>query len=320
MMYSAGIDLGGSWTKTAVVSADGRIIAETRQPAIPGEALPLLFQGLRRVLESMAVEAHLPYPPPGGVGVGAAAIVDHQTGWLKLAGNLNLENCDLRGAAEAALGCRVVLDCDSNAGALADLYWGQARDAVNLLYITWGTGIGAGLTVNRRLYHSVGGSMGEFGHTPVEWDTPRLCYCGCRGCLEAEATGRAMERQMSGQLGRPITVREMAREAAAGDASCRKLLERSARLMARALSGALALLNPDCLILGGGVSYCLPLVREAFDGELKLHTPSFALQGLKVALSDFPGSAGVLGAALLPRHQAEEESEYESMPTTSRQF
>jgi glucokinase len=310
MMYSAGIDLGGSWTKSALVSVDGRILVERRQPAIVGEPLPQLFRRVRRDLEGMAVAENLPYPPPSGVGVCAAAIVDHRTGWLKLSGNLNLENCDLRGAAEAALECSVVVDCDSNAGALADLYWGQARDATNLLYITWGTGIGAGLALNRRLYHSVGGSMGEFGHTPVEWQHPSLCYCGCRGCLEAEATGRAMERQMSEQHGRRTTVRDMAREAAAGDSASRALLERSARLMARALAGALALLNPDCLVFGGGVSHCLPLVRAAFDEELEMHTPSFARQGLVIALSDFAASAGLLGAAMLPRHQSEEGSEH----------
>ena len=160
--------------------------------------------------------------------------------------------------------------------------------------------------------------MGEFGHTPVEWDHPRLCYCGCHGCLEAEATGRAMEQQMSQRLAKPIAVREMARQAAAGDTACRKLLERSARLMARALAGALALLNPDCVVLGGGVSHCLPLVRAAFDEELEMHTPLFARQGLTVALSDFPDSAGVLGAAMLPRHEREEESEHAAIPTNSR--
>jgi predicted NBD/HSP70 family sugar kinase len=317
-MYSTGIDLGGSWTKLGLVSATGGMLAEERQPAVPGEPLPQVFRRLRRDLERMAGAQHLPYPPPGGVGIGAAAIVDHRSGWLKLAGTLHLENCDLRGAAEAALESSAVVDCDSNAGALADLYWGQARHATNLLYITWGTGIGAGLALNRRLYHSVGGSMGEFGHTPVEWDHPRLCYCGCHGCLEAEATGRAMEQQMSQRLAKPIAVREMARQAAAGDTACRKLLERSARLMARALAGALALLNPDCVVLGGGVSHCLPLVRAAFDEELEMHTPLFARQGLTVALSDFPDSAGVLGAAMLPRHEREEESEHAAIPTNSR--
>jgi glucokinase len=314
MRYSAGIDLGGTTSKIGLVSADGQILAEWRQPAIPGEPLPGLFGRLRQGLEGLTMERGLVYPPPDGVGVGVAAIVDHKRGWLKLAGTLNLENCDLRGAAERALDCPVVVDCDSNAGALADLYWGRAREARNLLYITWGTGIGAGLALNRRLYRSVGCSMGEFGHIPVEWENPRLCYCGCRGCLEAEATGRAMERQMSERLGHPVTARELADLAAAGDRQCRDALERSARLLARALVGALALLNPDCVVLGGGVSRSLPLVRPAFDEELERHSAPFAREGLTITLSDFPGSAGLLGAAMLPRHQAEEESDYAVTP------
>jgi glucokinase len=314
MTYSAGIDLGGTASKLGLVSAGGQILAERRLPASAGEPLPALFGRLRRELEDMVLAQGLAYPPSGGAGVGVAAIVDHRRGWLKLAGTLNLENCDLRGAAETALGCPVVVDCDSNAGALADLYWGRAREARNLLYITWGTGIGAGLALNRRLYRSVGCSMGEFGHIPVEWDHPRLCYCGCRGCLEAEATGRAMEQQMSERLGQPVTVREMAAMAAAGDRQCRDALERSARLLARALAGALALLNPDCVVLGGGVSQCLRLVRPAFDEELELHSPRFAREGLTIALSDFGDSAGILGAAMLPRHQAEEEFDHAVKP------
>src|ERR1019366_8384321 len=102
-MYSTGIDLGGSWTKLGLVSASGAMLAEERQPAVPGEPLPQVFRRLRRDLARMGGALHLPSPPPGGVGIGAAAIVDHGAGWLKLAGTLRLDNCDLRGAAEAAL-------------------------------------------------------------------------------------------------------------------------------------------------------------------------------------------------------------------------
>src|ERR1035441_2324534 len=80
-MYSTGIDLGGSWTKLGLVSVNGAMLAEERLPAIPGEPLPQVFRCLRQDLERMARAQHLPYPPPGGVGVGAAAIVDHRTGW-----------------------------------------------------------------------------------------------------------------------------------------------------------------------------------------------------------------------------------------------
>jgi glucokinase len=77
--------------------------------------------------------------------------------------------------------------------------------------------------------------------------------------------------------------------------------------MARAVAGALMLLNPDCVIFGGGVSRSFPLMRTAFDQELAERTPGFARRRLKIAVSDFGDSAGVLGAALLPRHQFEEE-------------
>jgi predicted NBD/HSP70 family sugar kinase len=175
-----------------------------------------------------------------------------------------------------------------------------------VLYITWGTGIGGSFIVKRRLYHSVNSVMGEFGHTPVEWATPRPCYCGCPGCLETEASGRALETRMAEQTGQALAVREMLQRATQGDADCRATLERAARLLARAVSGCLPLLNPDAVIIGGGVSHVLTLVRPAFDEELEARTPWFTRQGLIVALSAFPDDAGLLGASLLPRHQMEE--------------
>lgn len=288
-----------------LISADGRLLAEERRHAEPGEPLPDLFRHVREDVDRLVSGQGLEYPPSGGIGIGAAAIVDHRTGWLKLAGNLKWENCNLRGVAESVLQCPVAVECDSNAGALADFYWGHAQGAENLLYITWGTGIGAGLVLNRRLYHSRGCSMGEFGHTRVEWQDPRPCYCGCHGCLETEASGLAMEERMSAQLGRTITVREIAQRAAAGDAACREVLERSARLLARALSGVLPLLNPDHIVIGGGVSHCMALIQSALLDELRVLTPAFALRDLTVTMSDFPDTAGLLGAALLPRHEAE---------------
>ncbi len=307
-MYSIGIDIGGTSVKAGLVSVDGRILAEERSPAIPREPLSETFRRLRQCIEKMTRNAHVPYPPKEGIGIGFAGIVDHRTGWLKLSGSLSLEGCNLRGIAESALECPVVVDCDSNAGALADLYWGQAREATNVLYITWGTGIGAGLIIGRRLYRSLGASMGEIGHTLVEWENPRPCYCGCSGCLEAEATGRAIEKQVSELFGRSMTTEEIARASRQGVTQCQELLKRAARLLARALAGALVLLNPDLVVLGGGVSLCLPQVRADFDEEMEKRAPSFALRTVQIVLSDFPARAGLLGAAMLPRHEAEKES------------
>ncbi len=98
---------------------------------------------------------------------------------------------------------------------------------------------------------------------------------------------------------------KIARAAAAGDRLAREILDRCAVLFARVLAGALALLNPDTVVLAGGVSGCFPVIQQTFDSELQLRTPAFSLRHTRIARSSFGDLAGVVGAALLPRHDRE---------------
>jgi glucokinase len=240
--------------------------------------------------------------------------VDYRSGRLGESGPLGWRNVDLGAVASAALGCEVFVDIDVNAGALADLYFGGAREASEVLYISWGTGIGAALVVARKLYHSRGGAMGNFGHMPADPSSSRLCYCDCRGCLEIEAGGKAMveraqERLAAGEASLlrqrqdRITPERIAWAAQEGDPLAEEILNRSAVLMARALAGVLSFLNPDTVVFGGGVSRCFPVIRRVFEQELSRRTPSFSLPLTRVALSSFRENAGVIGAATLPRER-----------------
>jgi glucokinase len=307
-VYSIGIDLGGTFTKLALVSSSGDIIAQRRVSTAAGRDARDAFSEMREVLEDLAARTGLIYPAPGGCGIGVPGVVDHRTGWVRFSGPLEWTNLPLSDLARGVLGCDVAVDIDVAAGALADLYFGCARDASDLVYISWGTGIGAGLVISRRLYHSRGGAMYELGHVPADPSSSRLCYCGCRGCLEIEAGGRAMVDQarellLAGESSvlrnGELTPERIAEAARQGDLLARRLLERSATLMARVLAGVLALLNPDTVVFGGGVSRCWPVIREAFDRELQLRTPRFSV-GTAILQSSFGDSAGVVGAALLP--------------------
>ena len=313
-MYSIGLDLGGTLSKVALVASDGRMLAHRRLPTAAGRAPAAVFAGLRNELEAMAREAGLPYPPPQGCGVGVPGVVEPNSGWLRLSGPLGWRDVDLAVLASQALACEVVADNDVNAGALADLWFGEARDSRDMLYVAWGTGIGAAFVVGRTLYHSRGAAMGNFGHMPADPSSHRLCYCGCRGCLEIEAGGKAMVDQVGERLAggesstlaesrEPVTPERIAGAAAAGDPLARSVLDRSALLMARALAGVLAFLNPDTVVFSGGVSRCFPLVQKTFDRELRLRTPSFSLPLTRVVQSRFGDSAGVVGASLLPKNK-----------------
>ncbi len=311
--YSVGIDLGGTFVKVALVSDEGHVLGFRRVPTTKGRPPKEMLLELRRLVEDMAREAALPYPPPGGVGIGIPAVVDHQTGQVSLSGPLGWRDVPLGELARDAFGCPTAVDDDVAAGALADLYYGRARQASDVLYVSWGTGIGAGLVISRRLYHSRGGAMYELGHMPADPASDRLCYCGCKGCLEIEAGGRAMveqarERLRAGEASTLAGVNEITPESicqatAQNDPLARAILDRSAVLLARVLAGALALLNPDMVVFGGGVSRCFPVIQEVFDRELALRAPSFSLSATTIVQSSFLDRAGVVGAALLPLEQ-----------------
>lgn len=309
MDHTIGIDLGGTYSKAALVDTKGVILQACRLRTYPGQDPRQVFSALTCKLREMSAAAGIRFPPPGGCGIGVPGVVDSRTGHLLLSGPLAWKDVDLAGIAQSMLDCEAFVDIDVNTGALADLYFGCARDSRDLIYISWGTGIGAGFVAGRRLYHSQGGAMGNFGHIPADPSSQRLCYCGCRGCLEVEAGGRSMCEQAQERLqqgmpsvlcGGEITPALIAGAAELRDPLALGILERSVTLMARTLAGVLAFLNPDTVVFGGGVSQCLPLIWECFERELRLRTPSFSLPLTSVKRSTFGEHAGIVGAAMLP--------------------
>jgi glucokinase len=137
-----------------------------------------------------------------------------------------------------------------------------------------------------------------------------MCYCGCAGCLEVEAGGKALTELAVAAIrggeeselanGGEITPKRVAEATARGDRLAKRLLERAAVLIARCLAGILSLLNPDTVIFAGGVSRCFPLVASSFFAELERSTPRFSLPLTRILLSDFGDLAGAIGAAMLP--------------------
>lgn len=305
-----GIDFGGTYTKIAAVSSAGSVICRQRIPTDRQSTPTELLAGLRRTIEHMLAVEGLEWPRGGPIGIGIPANLDHRTGWISLSGALGWRDVPLGELAREAFGCAVRVDDDVAAGVLADLHFGCARDAHDLIYVSWGTGIGAGIVMGRRVYHSRGGAGNELGHMPADPASSRLCYCGCRGCLEVEAGGKAMVEQFTGalvngersslRLTDEITMEHIAAAAESGDALAGRILDRSAVLLARVLAGAIALFNPDTVVFAGGVSRCLTVIQPAFEAELRRRTPGFSLAAVRIVKSAFGDWAGAVGAATLP--------------------
>jgi glucokinase len=309
MKFSAGIDLGGTFTKLALADMDGNVLARETTPSMTGASAQDLLANARRILESMCSRANLPYPPTEGCGIGVPGVVDYQSGTVKLSGAFGWTNLPLRDIADGIFNCPVNVDTDVNAGLLADLHFGCAMQSSEVVYVSWGTGVGSALAVSRNIYHSRNGATGNMGHTLASPNSSRSCFCGVRGCLESEIGAKALEekaRELAAS-GRPtalpaqthLTPEHIANAAAANDPLALEILSDAVTLLAHTLAASISFLNPDTVIFAGGISNCLPIVRKVFDRELAGATPAFCLDRVTIRPSAFGPFAGGIGAAKL---------------------
>lgn len=208
---------------------------------------------------------------PAAVGVSFGGPVNASEGIVLLSHHVpGWENTPLRARLESVLGVPVSIDNDANAGALGEGRFGAGRGCQSLFYITVSTGIGGGWVLNGQVYHGADSVAGEIGHITVEHGGP-ACICGRRGCLEAVAAGpaiarRARERllaepqagailrQLADGAIEAVTAKHVAQAAQAGDELARQLLDEAARALGFGISYAVSLMNPERIVVGGGVA------------------------------------------------------------------
>jgi glucokinase len=271
-----GVDVGGTTMSGGLVAPDGAVLSVVETSTHrdgPGSALDTLL-GTIGELVSRAEARRLPVE---GIGVGVPGIVDVDAGTLG-AGIVQMPELAERPLVElirAKTGVDAFVDNDVNALALGEWQYGLARGAASLVVLALGTGLGGAVILEGRLVRGRSGYGGEFGHVPVKFDG-RRCVCGSRGCLGAYAAGYgiAMEyrRRVQGprravKRGSPPASEANAEEvfaaAAAGDARARAIIGEACRALGAALAGIVNGLNPEVIILTGGVVTSLaPLQRE----------------------------------------------------------
>jgi len=192
------------------------------------------------------------------IGIGVPGPCDPKTGTLINPPNLPgwPGNLPLARMLEKEAGAAVHLENDANLAAVAEHQRGAGRGATDLAYVTWSTGIGSGLILGGRLHSGAHGSAGEVGHMVLNPDGP-LCACGMRGCTEAYASGSTIARRM----GRPAA--DVFAAARQGDARSLAVVEEAAWMVGQALMNLANLVDPEIIIIGGGITNSWSLVRRA---------------------------------------------------------
>lgn len=292
MALRIGIDLGGSKIEVAALAATGEVLLRRRVPTPAGDyaatlaAIVALVHGAEAEL---GARASLGIGTPGSEG---------SDGLLRNSNSTCLNGKPLRADLEAMLGRPLRLANDANCFALAEAQAGAARGAGLVFGVILGTGVGGGIVVDGRVVTGANRIAGEWGHNPLpvaDVLPPPACYCGRAGCAETWLSGpgfAADHRRHGGASGSPA---DIVAAAAAGDPLARATLRRYHERLARALATVTNIVDPDVIVLGGGMAN-LPGLADEVAARLPAHvfSPTLATRVVRHALGD---SAGVLGAA-----------------------
>jgi len=293
-----GVDVGGTNLRFAMVTPDGVVLRRESQATEIVSGPASFLSRLLMVLCRLQNEAELDGRRLVAVGLGVPGLMSKE-GILNSSVNLlPLQGLNLAAAVSSGLGLPVTALNDANASALGEHRFGAARPYGSSLVLTLGTGVGAGLILDGRLWTGVDGTAGEFGHITVE-PNGRPCGCGNRGCLEQYASATAIAacaRRQTPEEG-CLAAAALAARAFSGDAEAAALFGQAGTYLGIATAGALNLLNLEAIILGGGVADSFELLAPAMRREILAR--AFAIPGERVRIlkSELGDDAGVLGSA-----------------------
>ncbi|MDD3326964.1 MAG: ROK family protein [Zoogloea sp.] len=297
MQLRIGIDLGGTKIEVIALGAAGRVLARHRVPTPQGDYAATLA-AVVGLVDRVEVETGR----RGTVGVGTPGALSRVSGLIKNANSTCLIGEPLKDDLQALLGREVRVANDANCFALSEAVDGAGQGAPVVFGVILGTGVGAGIVVNGRALDGANGIAGEWGHNPLPLpasdDLPLpSCYCGRSGCIETylSGPGLAMDHaRCSGELARPEGI---VAGAAEGDPACEASLARYEHRLARALAGVINILDPDVIVLGGGLSN----VERLYETVPSLWRPHVFSDHVATRLlrARHGDSSGVRGAAWL---------------------
>ena len=289
-----GLDLGGTKTEAAVLDGGGDIVWRERRPT-PADS----YDAVIRQIADLVQTAEAATDTALSVGIGMPGSLSPKTGLVRNSNTQSLNNKPIKQDLQALLGREVRLANDANCFALSEAVDGAGAGADAVFGVIVGTGCGGGLVMNGRLQHGANGIGGEWGHNPLAAPTADEvpgppCYCGRQGCNEVWISGSGFARDHLAVTGEALTAEQIiAADTEAARASFARLCDR----MARALGAVINLVDPDIIVLGGGLSNVdalyerVPAVWDAYIFSDVIET--------KLVKNKHGDSGGVRGAAWL---------------------
>lgn len=307
-----GVDVGGTKVAVGLVDHNGKILTQGRKPMVANGTAEAGLQAVADAIDSLASSV------PGGIhsiGICAPGPLDPKSGVVLNPPNLPCwQNFPLAEKIRSRYQVPVRVDNDANAAALAETRWGAARGFRYVFYATIGTGIGTGIVFDGRIYHGNTGAAGEGGHVSIDYRGP-VCNCGKRGCIEILAAGPAIgaraRTRLSSKPSRSlilelakgdvsaVTSELVGKAYTAGDPLAREILQETVEVLTPWLGNIVDLLDPDVLVMGGGVAAML----EPFFDEIKKRLPGWCVNPraseIPLLMAHYGADAGIAGGAAL---------------------
>ena len=257
-----GVDLGGTKIEIVGLAADGRELLRRRIATPQGD-----YRATLTAIAGLVAEAEAELGQTGSVGIGIPGAESLRSGLIKNANSTCLIGQPLRHDLQTLLRREVRLANDANCFALSEAIDGAGRDVETVFGVILGTGVGGGIVIRRQVLVGANAIAGEWGHNPL----PRLavadqpapdCYCGHRGCIETYLSGPGLTADHARHTAETRDAASIECRAAAGDAACEATLRRYEDRLGRALAGVINILDPQVIVLGGGLSNMQRLYRH----------------------------------------------------------
>lgn len=293
-----GIDLGGTKMEGVIMPSreDINPIVRRRLPTESHQGYEHVLHQIQKLIAEMEQESGM---KPSGLGIGTPGVLDPVLQTMKNCNTTCLIGKPLRRDLEKLLGIKVHISNDANCFALAETHWGIAKqqypDARMVFGVIMGTGVGGGIVIDGRIWNGHHGIGGEWGHNYLD-ESGGMCYCGRVGCVETVVSGPALERYYTKLTGKTLSLKDIDANRDIDEAAA-QTIERLHYFFGKAISVVTNLLDPDVIIIGGGVGNIDSIYTEGVDSLRKfIFNNTVDVKILKPSLGD---SAGVFGAAAL---------------------
>ncbi|MDD5668613.1 MAG: ROK family protein [Candidatus Omnitrophica bacterium] len=299
--YTIGIDVGGTNLKIGLLNTEfvlkDKHVLNTRIFSKKEELIAAIAESAEKVIFANGLKKI----DISGLGIGVPGPVNSDEGIVYFFPNIpGWKNVNLKKILEKKSGFRVCIDNDANLMALAEHRKGAARNSRNAVCLTLGTGVGGGIIIENRLFRGSSFVAGEIGHMPLNENGPR-CNCGGIACLESYVGNNKIMDLSRNIFHKDYPLEYISSLARKGDQRAIKVWQYAGRHIGLALAGIVNLLNPDCIVIGGGVAEAGPVLFNSIRDTVKRRAMPVQAKHVKIVKAELGNNAGMIGAGLLVR-------------------